>query len=276
MSDPRRIIDGDGTGLARSLVESASDETPSREAMTRALVAVAAGGAATAAAATAGAATAAQGVAASKASAALGAPVIALLKWLGIGAAGAALTVATVEVLDAGDHRELGAATTMVAPPATSARTDGVSPRVAPASSAADEERVSPVVAPGARPGTPPMVSRAAVRPAPAASGSSAPVAADGVYAEVDALDRARRSIAAGDSESALRTLGEYEQRFPRGQLGPEGLAMRMEAQLASGDQRGAIESARKLLSASPRSPHAGRARQIVSSGEIKSGRTED
>ncbi len=276
MNAPRRIIDGGGSEIARSLIESASEEVPSRESVARALVAVTAGTAVTATAASAGAATAAKGVAAGKASSALGAPVVALLKWLGIGATGAALSVATVGVLETRNAQEENGATAAITR-AAQVPGPGIPAVGASARAPLDPELEQPEAPAAAQPAAVPSSSRPLASPAPlAASAAPSPVLDEGVYAEVSTLDQARRSIASGDNESALRTLREYEQRFPNGQLGPEGLAMRMEAQQAAGDHRGAVESARRLIATSPRSPLASRAREIIARGVITSGTDRD
>jgi hypothetical protein len=81
---------------------------------------------------------------------------------------------------------------------------------------------------------------------------------------EVRALDRARRALSSDSPETALRELGRYERRFPKGALGAEETVLRVQALLARGDNERAVALADQFAAAHPDSPYARRVLELV------------
>lgn len=297
MNAPRRFVQGGTSPLGRSLLEAALQEEPSNRAVTRALAAVATGAAVAGAASSASAATAAvSGATAAATSSGAAAPAAtiaacaqgagasaagnvvwsglagsAVAKWLGAGVAAVALSAAAVKGVEQlqGQQSSVVAAPPAAALPAEplrSAREEALPPSVAPPPGSASAASVSVPAAAARR--LPAAVSKSAGTAATAAPSPPRNDAPD-IQAEIELLDRVRERIATGNTDSALGTLQEYERRFPSGQLGPEMLAMRMDAQLRAGNRDGALASARQLIATSPHSPQAARARTLVSSSVI-------
>ena len=79
---------------------------------------------------------------------------------------------------------------------------------------------------------------------------------------ELQVVDRAYASLAAGQSHEALATLDEYRARFPHGALADEAAVLRIEALARTGEEAKASNLARAFLSAHPHSPYAARAMQ--------------
>jgi len=66
-----------------------------------------------------------------------------------------------------------------------------------------------------------------------------------------------------GDVAAALRSLDEYERRFPSGALAPEAAVARIEATFASGDTTKGRALADAFLAAHPDSPLAKRVQRL-------------
>ncbi|HXX68530.1 MAG TPA: hypothetical protein VEK07_15175 [Polyangiaceae bacterium] len=103
-----------------------------------------------------------------------------------------------------------------------------------------------------ARPMPPPV---GVVAPSPVANPTSAALSADALAAEVHLVGDAQRALRAGDPERSLALLGEYDQRFPAGALGPEAAALRVDALCAAGRASDAEAAARRLETQHPGSP---------------------
>jgi hypothetical protein len=83
---------------------------------------------------------------------------------------------------------------------------------------------------------------------------------------EVARLDAAQRALSAHDPELSLARLDGYARRYPHGSLLPEALRLRIAAELARGDARRARELSRDFLRVYPDSPHAAALRPIAES----------
>jgi hypothetical protein len=82
---------------------------------------------------------------------------------------------------------------------------------------------------------------------------------------EVAFIDRARAQLAAGQAEQGLLQLRRYEQEFPEARLLPEVLFLRMETCDRLGRANEARTAATRLVEGFPKSPHATRARKLLS-----------
>jgi outer membrane protein assembly factor BamD (BamD/ComL family) len=74
---------------------------------------------------------------------------------------------------------------------------------------------------------------------------------------EVLAIDRARRSLTAGDAPSALERVDAYDARYPNGALAQESAEIRIEALFRVGKRAPAERLAERFLAAHPTSPYA-------------------
>jgi outer membrane protein assembly factor BamD (BamD/ComL family) len=77
-------------------------------------------------------------------------------------------------------------------------------------------------------------------------------------------LDKARAALAAGDTGDALRTVDDYDARFPGGSLWQEATVLRIEALLHQGKQREAADLADRFLGSQPKSPYAAKIRGML------------
>jgi hypothetical protein len=298
MSEPRRLLEDDATDFERALLRSARHDGPSPALRDKTLLALGLGvgvvglGATTAATATAAVttttttatatATTTTGAAAATATAAAAkhaawAGSSALLKWIGLGVVGGALTVTAVVVAP-----KLGAPNDRMAPSTVDAAPTSAKPagKVAagrpslPEAAAQDATEPSP----------PPQDALAAPAPFNAKDAKEAPVAGAPTGASAEAarrrasieapratlteeialLDRAREAVARGSASSALAALDEHDRTFPGAALGPEATVLRVEALSLRGDRPAAVRLGRAFLAAHPESPHASRLRSLL------------
>lgn len=255
MSEPRRLLDGDGSDVERTLLRSARGDAPSDGSRRKTLIALGlAGGVGGAAATTTATSTAAVAL---KGSAAMGGA--GLIKWIGVG------VIAGFAVI--------GAAR-MIAPKKAAVTISPTHPQAVPYPGPAKPALIAP--SPANPPPSPPP--QAAPPPAPLPSEEPAPAeapkstsappiaqpAATSLTYEVAALDRAREALAAGDAAGALRALDDHDRRFPGGMLGPEATVLRIEALALRGDHASAVRLGKAFLDAHPRSPHANRLRSLL------------
>lgn len=247
MTDPERISKR-SAGLAGELLRAASDEQPAEAAMQRTLAALGLSGAilATSSVASASLAGAQVGAAGTKAvTAAL------LVKWIGIGV-----------VSGVG----LAGAAAMVSAPASPAPASVVSAPPARAVTRASAPAGKPV-----RPFDPtPLPPPSSSAPTVAARSSAAAVALPEVEtaplaAELSLVDRARSLLGTGQPEQSLALLTGYEREFPAARLLPEVLFLQLEAFERLSRRSEARHAAERLVSAFPQSPHAARARRLLS-----------
>lgn len=233
------------------MLQSAGDEQPSRAGMERTLAALGVSGALLT---SAGGATAAAGA---TASATKVVTATLLAKWIGVGVVGGiALSGAAAAVSPAPTASSAAAA----ARPARAAPRATAVPAVPSAAPASIDVPAAPVVevasvAASARP-----VDERAVEPRDVVVEVGAPLAA-----EVAFIDRARARLAAGQAEQGLAQLRDYEREFPEARLLPEVLFLRMETCDRLGRADEARMAATRLLDGFPKSPHAARARRLLS-----------
>ena len=83
--------------------------------------------------------------------------------------------------------------------------------------------------------------------------------------AEVAFVDRGRAAYQRGELAEAERALGTYEREFAAPRLLPEVLYLRMECASGRGDRARAGQLAERILRQHARSPHAARARAVLS-----------
>jgi TolA-binding protein len=244
MNDPDRLLESDQSALVRTMISAAREERPNDRALQRTLLAVGAGGAVLGATAAAGGAMGSSALQAGGTTS-LG----AIVKWLGIGATAGLVTAGTaIQIEQQVSPPGVPAVATVQAPVRAPEQ-----PPPAPATAiaaAAEDPKPEPVKRPAAIPSEP---APALVEDDPS------------LNAEVVALDRARKALASGNSEGALAELGSYDREFPGGRLGPEALFLRMEASVKKGDRAAAERAARELVANHPKSPHAARARAVLS-----------
>jgi hypothetical protein len=269
MSDETRLLsrEGEATEFEKELLGSWNAEQPSDEARARVLAMAALGAGVAAAAGTAAKAGAAGGGSIAPTAAAAGTATI--VKWLVVAAVGA-VTAGTTLAYHRFAHRAPAAPAEAAPVPSPPPRAEIAVP--VPATSAV----------PSATPGGPPpggpavqtgLPARSALplrHPSSVGSGDKGARAADDALGEeVSALDRARRALAGGDAAGALRQLDDFEARFPRGALGEEAEALRIESLLAENDRAAAARVGARFLAAHPNSPHAERVRSLLARAPV-------
>lgn len=226
---------------------------------------------------------------------------VAIAKWVGVGAIGgvmaatAAHRLAPGSLSAVGPSRSTSSAWVASAPPRPAAQPmprrapaqgAGVSASFAeatPASEPAREQPAAPATtgfeveparmpeaasnaaapraaqpAPGA-PATPPAHSRVAASQSVPHSAAT-PVLA----AEVAMVDRGRAALQRGDGAGALHALAGYESAFPKQQLSPEVLFLRMEALARIGSLSQARALAQRIVARGAAGPQAVRARELL------------
>lgn len=243
MNDPERLLDSDRTGLTAALIAAGREDAPSERLLADTLAVIGAGTAVVAAGAAATALGAGSSATALKAGGTTSLAALAF-KWLGIGAAGGALTVGAA----IGVER---------------AASPGPSPRE-PAAAAAKASPTTEAAPPPVRPALPAAAPPAPLEPVPSVAPSAKKPARLSIADETQALDRARRELASGNARGALLTLDAYDQSPGPRRLQQEALLLRMDALEKSGNPSAAKIVAQSLLDQSPNGPHAARARKIL------------
>jgi hypothetical protein len=182
----------------------------------------------------------------------------ALLPLGGAGAVGLVAFAVVHHVTDRRPHAPAAPAVLFEAPAAApiAPRTEG-SGSVLPASASARADGEPPARA-AAAPGP-------ARRPAARSSDLAATVFADRLRAQAQIIDRARASVASGNTAAALATLDDYDRRFPRSSLSEESSLLRIEALARGADPAAAASLAAHFLQTYPASLHAERVRAILS-----------
>jgi hypothetical protein len=249
----------------------------------------------------AGGAAAGAGVAVGAAASAAGNGVaaltaVAIAKWVGVGAIGGVMAATAAHRFAPGSlsavsvTRSTSSAWVAGAPPRpqqpASRRAPGpigVSTRFAesepvgeqPASPATAAFAVEVASAPevtnpvaAARPAQPvpvaPAVPQAQAASRAAASPSAAQPATPVLAAEVAMVDRGRAALQRGDGAGALHALAGYESAFPKQQLSPEVLFLRMEALVRVGNLSQARALAQRIVARGAAGPQAVRARELL------------
>lgn len=253
MTDPERISKR-SFGLAAELLRAGSAEQPSSAGMERTLAALGVSGALLT---SAGGATAAAGVAVASATKVVTATLLA--KWIGVGVLGG--------VVLSGAAAAVSPAPAASSPPALRvAQVPSQTPAVIVAPSAAAAAVAAPAPAPARIVEQALVATSARQVEAPAVEAHDAVVELGAPLAlEVAFIDRARAQLAAGRAEQGLLQLRRYEQEFPEARLLPEVLFLRMETCDRLGRSNEARTAATRLVEGFPKSPHATRARKLLS-----------
>jgi hypothetical protein len=272
VSDPRRLVEADGTEFERRLLLSAQSEQPPPALVRRmegalGIAAVAAAGTSVAVAAPAvaaapkviveaGPAASVGAVRAAAASSPVGAVTLPLvLKAVGLGS----LVVAGAVVVNLWMSRP-------ARPPAMGP--GAPAPLIVPAP--------EPVPAPAATAAPQALAPAAVVAPprAPAIAATSdarrVHTGASALRGEIALIDGARAALAGGSPARAIQILAQHDARYPRGVLVPEAQALRIEALMASGQRRRARSLARAFLAAHPSSPLAERIARVRDGEETR------
>jgi pilus assembly protein FimV len=253
MTDPERISKR-STGLAAELLRSANDEQPGDAGVQSTLAALGITGAILSTTSVAGAslAGAQAGVAGAGTSKAVGAAL--LVKWIGIGVVGGVGIAGAAAVVSAPAAQPAPASVASV--PAARVVALASAPLAEPAPTVSAAPPLEPLLT------APVVVPRSSVG-APLASAEievGAPLAA-----EVALVDRARSLLAAGRAEQGLALLTRYEHEFPEARLLPEVLFLQLETFQRLARHSEARRAAQRLVSGFPKSPHATRARALLS-----------
>ncbi len=286
MNKDRRLVDHGADPFEAALLRSARrDGASAKHQRTLAALGLLAGG--TTGALKAGAATSASqaGAAAAGKGASLSAlktlSAAKLLTWLGLGAAGGAVTLAVVQSrlqLPAPPRLD-PAPSVIVAPlphlrsrvPPSNELVARPEPSVLAGPSTLVEPPVSRVLPPPDR--VRPRVARRTeglsaapapeqVAPAAAPREQVAPAAPDALLEEVSLLDRARLRLSRRDAAGAQQDADAYLARFPDGRLASEATVIRIRAVFLSQGRSAAAPLAEAFLRQHPDSPHASSLRQ--------------
>jgi hypothetical protein len=246
MNDPQRLTDGTGTGLAALLLGAGIEERPSEESLRSTLSVLGLAAAVSIPSAVGTIVGASATTAAAKSGAGLGMGVL-FAKWLAVGAVGGGLvlgsTMAVMPSQPRSTHIRLPAAVQVALP---ERRVNA--PRSHPPSIPVAEPSAAPV--PKTIDWAPPPV-RPVVTEVPLAP-------------EIALVDEARGLLASREFSSVTERLALYETDFPRLQLLPEVLYLRMEAAAGARDAAQTARAASQLSSQFPRSPQATRARELL------------
>lgn len=211
---------------------------------------------------------------------------VAIAKWVGVGALGGvvAATAAHRVVPGVFESPAPAASTRMAAPKAQPAPASAQAPARAGARRSSHEaasvlhdapsetpelsEPHSPPEAPQALAAAPADTTATSRSPAPSQRSASEPrPAALGqpvLAAEVAFVDRGRAALQRGDGRGALHLLSDYESAFPKHQLMPEVLFLRMEALSQAGDLERSRALARRIVARGATGPQAARAREVL------------
>jgi hypothetical protein len=234
MTDPRRLLE-EGSDLEIAVLDSARDDAAPKDVHGRVYGVLGLGTAIGAATTTA----------AARAAGAWGAT--AAMKWAGVAVIGSAVAVgATVYV---GHHRAQSAI-------------PGATPTAMPTPAVTATATATEVASATAVPIATAMSTPSSIAPPTA---SALPSPAD-LASELAYLDAAHAAIDSGDTTLALAKLDRHDHDFPRGRLGPESLALRIEAYTRSGNDSKVLDLARAFLARYPNHPQARRVQSIVAS----------
>jgi hypothetical protein len=244
MSDPTRLFDGAGTDEERRLIGLARAEAPPPGSLARTMSVLGVAGSVLAPSA-AHAALLASGTTVTGTSGALAGgsgttvTLVALTKWLAVGALGGTLTVTAAHFV------ETKSSNRPAPPPPPSSALVNPAPELPQAF-----ERAAPAARPSATGSNPPATDSIEVR--------------DTLRDELLLLERARRSLAAGRSDEARDVLKHHRDEFPTGALVEEADVLRIEVLLARGEATLAEQAAHDFLGAHPASPHAPRVQRLL------------
>jgi hypothetical protein len=258
MIGPKRLLEGDGTELERTLLASGRAARPSSPGKWRTLVLFVLMGVGA--------------MSKARAAAVLGAKARAwaIAQWLALGVGTAAVGWAAVQTrVHVSAHPLVSEVASIPGTPAAS-KSRALPPRLetSPSSLAVAESDSPSSDAPVAStsPEREPLVSLrpkrgAAVVPAP---GGERSAGLPSIAAEIQELDRAREALAAGEPRRAIERLDRYDRLFPKGALQQEGLRLRIEAVAANGERAAARSLAQRFETLYPGSTQSERLKSLV------------
>ncbi|HEX6273480.1 MAG TPA: hypothetical protein VFZ53_10575 [Polyangiaceae bacterium] len=227
MSDPRRLIEEGASDFEAKLLQAGRRDAPSHRGRRRILAGLGFGGLFSTLAISTGADASMRG-------------------WLFAAGGGAASAIAVWAGVSAWSGE----------------KTDAPAPRPA----------VTVVAAPHA-PVPEPVQALPTPAPEPVAAPAHAPARAvraqperksDGLSGEIAALEGARRALAGGKPNAALRALDEYGKSYPERRLGSEATVLRVEALLAAGERARAVRLGEDFLRSHPNGPYEKRVRSLI------------
>lgn len=266
MTDPERISKR-SLDLAAQLLRAGAEEQPGEAGMQRTLAALGVTAAVVTTTSTAGAvagtlkATSAAGAsgvglgASAAGSAVKAVSATLLVKWIGIGVVGGVGLAGAAAVA------------TSAAAPSASVSQIKPAPRAAAAPTHAPPKVAQPLVAADAPAAAPDEAAPIVAAPRASSETSSSPPLLEvgaPLAAEVAHVDRARALLSAGQADRGLALLQSYEREFPEARLLPEVLFLRMETCDRLARKTEARAAAQRLLDGFPKSPHASRARKLL------------
>jgi hypothetical protein len=256
MNELEPLVETSQSRLTRELLRAGQSDEPERDFSERLLrglgVGVAAGTVGTMA--SAGSAAAALPGAAATSS---GAVSIALAaKWVAVGVVGGGLLAGGAEVAFSPPREPVTQAVTLVSASARTTPPQVSAPVVVPQAAVVEAEP-APEPPPEAAPARPDAA-------APASSG--APGAPGALGREVEVIDRARRAMAAGNWQRALRELDAFDRIESTGVLAREAQVLRIEALHRLGQVDRARQLAQQYRAAYPNDTHAARLRALEQS----------
>ena len=177
-----------------------------------------------------------------------------VVKWLAVTALVVGAAVPAVHYLL---KRAPSVAVPSTAPPAPASRSTIPIPDNASTSAQAPQPALAPPVN-----STSPANSPVTAAAPPAMASTAKPVAsAQGLSAELAALDSARSALAGGDPGGALVDLDAYARNFPHAKLGLEAEVLRIDALAKSGQTAAAQKRAQAFIKRHPDSVLASRVR---------------
>lgn len=248
MSDPRRLLDGEGTELEQLLLASGRAARPRRGARwkTEALVLLAGLGFASKVQA---------GTSMAPKAATLG-----LAKYVAIVVGGSAAAMGTAHLI----ATSRGMPDVVTVAPEANAVPRTKSEEAPSAPPAGDAKRADvPSVAAGGQTAAPRSIESGAERSNARASRAAATPSAS-IGSEIQELERARGALAAGQARAAVSALDRYQQTFPKGAMQQEALRLRVEAFALLGDRATARSLANRFETLYPNSPHGKRLHSLV------------
>jgi len=285
MTAPKIRLEEGTTEFERDLLRSWEGEGPSPQARQKAVGLWGAGALVGVTATTAATGATGGAIAAGLAPKAAAVGLVAVGKWLAVGA------VVVTGAVVAAPYVRSGGATLVSSPgevrepvslaPPEPARVQeppspggGVVAEVAvPAVASPPAEAASTsIVTPRRTVAVPVARGVAAPPPVVAPVASESPAVVEGKHSarelgeQVASVDRARSALAGGDAAEAIRLVDDYDARFPGGALAQEATTLRIEALLKEGRSVDAAQVADRFLSAHPTSPYAAKLRRLLGS----------
>ena len=285
MTELQRLLESSPNAKTRDLLRAGLGDQPSTRAMARTTAAL--GVAVGLSARTAGASVVGKGMTAAGLGASVGAApslgVMAIVKWLAVGAVSGTLFAGGTTLV----QRGLGSPAPVDAPNDVLAMSDesGRNPasalesarranpsvlreRSASSSSASGTVRPRDVDDETRRSPPPPLPESTLHAPTrPPADGTPRPESSSPLTLELERIDRARAALATGDAAQVLSELSEYQRVRSTGTLDREAWILRIDAMLLLGKRFEARDLARRYLERFPKDAHAARLGELAGGG---------